>query len=126
MDRFQNTALHLAASKGNIPMVALLLDHGAEADILGPGGFTPLMAAVEATMKNPATKIGVLEELIRHGADPTKQDVRGLTAADLANDAQIQKMLQKWMKQFQNEKSPKQFPLSPRRFSKFRSHSTSS
>ena len=126
MDRFQNTALHLAASKGNIPMVALLLDQGAEPDILGPGGFTPLMAAVEATMKNPATKVGVLEELIRKGADPTKQDVRGLTAADLANDAQIQKMLQKWMKQFQSQKSPKQFPLSPRRFSKFRSHSTSS
>jgi hypothetical protein len=99
-DSCQNTALHLAAELGNQPMVQLLLDMGARADIPGPGGFTPLMAAVQATMRSQDEKLKVLKALVEKGADPTLKYYGGQTAIDMANDGQIRRSLQNWSRPF--------------------------
>ncbi|PKS09330.1 hypothetical protein jhhlp_003944 [Lomentospora prolificans] len=109
MDGCQNTALHLAASMGNQPMVRVLLDLGAKADIQGPGGWTPLMAAVQATMRSQDEKLNILKALVDKGADPTLKYSGGQTAIDMANDSQIRKNLKNWSKQF--SKPPRKFSL---------------
>lgn len=111
MDSYQNTALHLAASMGNSKMVMLLLSLRANPDTRGPGGYTPLMAAVQATMKNPETKLEVLRELVKHGADASLEDSSGQTAADIANDGQVRKALKAWAKPRQNVKPARRFTI---------------
>ncbi|CAI4210953.1 unnamed protein product [Parascedosporium putredinis] len=100
VDWSQQTALHFAAEMGNLPMVRLLLDCGAKADIQGLGGWTPLMAAVQATSKTQEEKLTTLKALIAKGADPTVRYSSGQTAVDMANDAQIRKHLKNWSKPF--------------------------
>lgn len=98
MEWSQKTALHFAAEMGNLPMVRLLLDCGAKADIQGLGRWTPLMAAVQATSKTQEEKLMTLKALIAKGADPTVRYSSGQTAVDMANDAQIRKHLKNWCK----------------------------
>jgi hypothetical protein len=45
-DEYDNTALHYAASKGNVEIVDLLLAKGAEVNVQGNHKFTPLHVAV--------------------------------------------------------------------------------
>ena len=106
LDSYQNTALHLAASMGNSKMVLLLLSSRADPNIRGPGGFTPLMAAVQATMKSQDAKLEVLKALFFHGADASLEYSGGQTAADMANDGQIRKVLKGWAREGQGFKKP--------------------
>ncbi len=70
--------LHYAASKGQVALINLLLEHYAYIDTESPNGSTPLMMAagygsLEAT-----------RALLEAGADPTLKNAKGLTALDFA------------------------------------------
>lgn len=72
------TPLHYAASKGQVALISLLLEHYAYIDAESPNGSTPLMMAagygsLEAT-----------RALLEAGADPTLKNAKGLTALDFA------------------------------------------
>ncbi len=72
------TPLHYAASRGQLAMIDLLLEHNAYIDAESPNGTTPLMMAagygnVQAT-----------RALLKAGADATLKNAEGLTALDFA------------------------------------------
>ena len=72
------TPLHYAASRGQIPMIDLLLEHHAYIDAESPNRTTPLMMAAGYGSVQ-ATRI-----LLRAGADATLKNAEGLTAMDFA------------------------------------------
>ncbi len=75
------TALHYAASVGNVALVRLLLEHSAYIDAESPNKTTPLMMAARGAHGDAA------RALIEEGADPTPINERDLTAADFARRA---------------------------------------
>ena len=73
--------LHYAASAGNVPIIAMLIENSAYIDAESPNGTTPLMmAAMYGTPE--AVKL-----LLHEGADPTLKNVQGLTALQFAERA---------------------------------------
>jgi ankyrin repeat protein len=73
--------LHSAAAARSVPIVRLLLEHGAPANARqgrGDSGFTPLM---EAAFNG---QVDMVEILVDHGADRHLRDEEGRTAADHA------------------------------------------
>ena len=75
------TPLHYAATKGEAPMIELLLENHAYIDAESPNRSTPLMmAALYGTTS--AVKL-----LLESGADPTLRNDQGLTAIDFAQRA---------------------------------------
>ena len=75
------TPLHYAATKGDLAIMELLLDHDAYIDAESPNGTTPLMMA--AHYGTPAA----VKLLLEAGADPRLKNQLGLTAIDFANRA---------------------------------------
>lgn len=73
------TALHYAATSGQVQMIQLLVDKAAYVDAASPNGTTPIMMAVRFNHRPAA------EALIAAGADPTHSNQAGLTARDYAN-----------------------------------------
>lgn len=71
--------LHYAATRGHVEVMNLLLENHAYIDAASPNGSTPLMMA--ALYGSPA---GV-KLLLEAGADPTLKNNLGLTAIDFAN-----------------------------------------
>ena len=72
------TPLHYAASRGQLAVIDLLLEHNAYIDAESPNATTPLMMAagygnVQAT-----------RALLQAGADPKLKNAEGLTALDFA------------------------------------------
>lgn len=68
---YDKTALHLACQLGNEPMVSLLLDRGADANISGPGYCTPLHVAIDQRRPSIVKKlleIGDVDISLRDGA----------------------------------------------------------
>lgn len=59
-------------------LAALLLEHGAAVDGVGPDGRTALMFAAMFD------RVEVVEALLRHGASPERRDGGGARAVDLA------------------------------------------
>ena len=73
--------LHYAASAGNVPIIAMLIENSAYIDAESPNGTTPLMmAAMYGTPE--AVKL-----LIDEGADVQLKNVQGLTALQFAQRA---------------------------------------
>ena len=72
------TPLHYAASGGQVAMIALLLDHHAYIDAESPNGSTPLMMAAGYGSAE-ATRA-----LLEAGADVTLKNAKGLSALDFA------------------------------------------
>ena len=70
--------LHYAASRGQIAMIDLLLEHNAYIDAESPNGTTPLMMAAGYGSAQ-ATRA-----LLQAGADATPQNAEGMTALDFA------------------------------------------
>lgn len=74
-------ALHYAASGPSPDLVSWLLAKGAEIDALSPNGTTALMMAAGY---GPLTSV---ERLLKAGADPTRRNQQGMSAADFARRA---------------------------------------
>lgn len=72
--RMRTAALHEAASEGRVEIVKLLLEKGANPDILDEGSTTPLAYAA------CGGHVEVMEILIAHGADPAQRRVMELAA----------------------------------------------
>lgn len=79
-DGMGKTALYMACEKGNEDMVKSLLSKGrANPDIKGPGNRTPLIVAIDLAAQQ-SQKIVIVEQLLKHGADPTIADADSRTA----------------------------------------------
>jgi len=74
-------ALHYAASGPSPDLVSWLVGKGAEIDALSPNGTTALMMAAGY---GPLSSV---ERLLKAGADPTRRNQQGLSAADFARRA---------------------------------------
>jgi ankyrin repeat protein len=72
------TALGASTYKGYLPIVELLLSHGAQPDLAPPGGKTPLTFAA---MFN---RLEIMKVLLARGADAETKSSEGLTALELA------------------------------------------
>ena len=72
------TALHYAASGPEPKTVGWLLDHGAEVDALSPNGSTPLMLAAQY-----GSEVSV-DLLLARGADMALRNTQNLGAIDFA------------------------------------------
>ena len=70
--------LHYAATGPEPDIVRLLLGRGAEIDATAPNGITPLMMAAQYGSED-----GV-KLLLEHGADPNRRSQRDMRAADFA------------------------------------------
>ncbi len=77
----RNQPLHAALALGrNRETIELLLAHGADADAVQVGGYTPIFSAATANRKDLA------ELLIQHGANPHRKNDQGKTSADYARE----------------------------------------
>jgi ankyrin repeat protein len=75
-----NTPLHVAASYGSAPIVAALLDNGADADARNRSGLTPLAMAVREASK----PVDVVQVLLARGARPDVSLPEGQTLLHVA------------------------------------------
>lgn len=119
-NRYGRTPLHFAAIFGNIPAISALLSHGASVDPEDQWGITPLFiaqaykhfAAGVALIEGGAMvdrnqisvekmffeavrlgKVEVVEILLKKGADKLSRDVEGMTAMQLAKEADNPEMI---------------------------------
>lgn len=72
------TALHYAASAGDIPIMKVFLERGAKVDAFAPTNITPLMFAAREGQEE------AVRLLLSAGADPTLKSGHGWTAAQFA------------------------------------------
>jgi len=70
--------LHYAATGPEPDIVRLLLGRGAEIDATAPNGITPLMMAAQYGSEDS------VKLLLEHGADPNRRSQRDMRAADFA------------------------------------------
>lgn len=70
--RYAVTALHYAVRGGNLPLIKLLLERGAQVDALDESGLTPLLHLSKTRSK--ADPVPVLELLVAAGADVNARD----------------------------------------------------
>jgi hypothetical protein len=73
------TPLHYAATGGKVPVIQLLLAHGAVLEARSPNGTTPLMMAAGYGSEEAVVA------LLAAGADRTLKNEQGLDAADFAD-----------------------------------------
>lgn len=79
-------ALICAASYGHIEVIKILLQAGADINVIeNESGHSALISAVESDKISVSAKIAIVEELIEKGADLNIQDKHGFTALDKAN-----------------------------------------
>ncbi|CZS73908.1 unnamed protein product [Fusarium graminearum] len=80
-DAYGTTALYQACEKGNVDMVRLLLQEGANVNIASAANEMPLMATyVVGKGKLSRERRMILKMLVNHGADTTHQDSHGKPA----------------------------------------------
>jgi truncated hemoglobin YjbI len=83
----RGTPLHQAARRGYAPVVAALLDHGANIEARDAKGQTPLRRAVNCR------QLPVVQLLIQRGANPRAEDNRRVTPLDAARSAEMKRAL---------------------------------
>jgi hypothetical protein len=69
-----STPLNIASARGHIPVVTLLLEHGASVDLANDKGVTPLMST------SAKGHIPVVRLLLEHDADPHLTSNQGMNA----------------------------------------------
>lgn len=89
------TALHYAATHGDLQIIGVLLEHSAYIDAHSPNKTTPLMMAVSTR------KLSAVQLLLEEGADWKAKNDAGLSALDFAIQfefGEIEKYLADWQK----------------------------
>ncbi|WP_157667618.1 ankyrin repeat domain-containing protein [Comamonas serinivorans] len=76
------TPLHYAATNGHLAMIDFLLSQKADLNAPSPNESTPLMMAAMYGSEDAA------RALLKAGADPTRKNQLGMTAADFATKAE--------------------------------------
>jgi ankyrin repeat protein len=71
-DNFKWTPLHHACHAGQLDIVELLLEHGADLDAPAMNGGTPLMRAIESS------RIDLVQYLINRGAKMLTENRKGM------------------------------------------------
>jgi uncharacterized protein len=87
---FGDRPINVAATRGSIEELTVLLDHGARVNDAGEHGYTPLHNAVEQG------KLDAVQWLLANGADRALRNHDGDTPADLARklgETEIGKLL---------------------------------
>lgn len=75
---FGDRPINIAATRGSIEELEVLLAHGADVDSAGEHGYTPLHNAVEQGM------LGAVTWLLRHGANKEVRNSLGDSPRELA------------------------------------------
>lgn len=81
------TPIIIAAHHGSLPMVKLLIKHGANPNDAGARGTTVLMYAKTAALHTDSGEYPLLEYLMSVGAAPERTDALGKTVADYCLEA---------------------------------------
>lgn len=82
-DELGMTCLVIACSKGNLDIVKLLLEKGANVNAPAADGTTPLMAVAGS---GSVYGVEISEMLLKKGADATVRNKDGKTAVNFANE----------------------------------------
>jgi ankyrin repeat protein len=77
------TPLHFAARDHKEEIVRILLEAGANVDAIDSFGNTPLWRAVMTASSN----LAAIRALIKHGADPYKNNNHGVASIDIARQS---------------------------------------
>jgi hypothetical protein len=80
--------IHEPCRAGSLPIVQLLLQHGADANLLNSSFLTPLHLLCQRASYT-AEDLWVLQELLAHGAAPSRRDAYGLRPYDHINIAYV-------------------------------------
>lgn len=83
------TALHFASQQNNFSCVNTLLLYGADVHAVDKHGNSPLFRAVLASRGNPM----LVKRLITAGADPSKQNLHGVSPKSLAKECGLDDIL---------------------------------
>merc|ERR1719433_689523 len=75
-------AIHYSCRTGRLPIVQLLLQHSADANLVTSSGFTPLHLLCQRPPPFEAEDLAVFKELLAHGASPAQLDALGLRPYD--------------------------------------------
>ena len=88
---FGEYPIHIAATRGSVEELSLLLKHGATLNVSGEHGYTPLHEAVEQG------NLDAVKWLLENGADRKAKNNDGETAIELArllNESEIAGLLE--------------------------------
>ncbi|KAJ0322242.1 hypothetical protein COL5a_008851 [Colletotrichum fioriniae] len=115
IDNSGKTALYMACEMGNEAMVRFLVGEGADPNIChqtkraqtsspylsNNNVCTPLIAAIQVVATKSSRKIGMIEVLLSHGADPRLTDANGRNAFQAASNcglagSEIKRLLQQY------------------------------
>lgn len=82
--------LHYAVIKGNLNIVEILLWYNADSNCKNSRGDTPLHVASRHNY------LAIVEKLLQYQADPYIEDQRGWTADDLTSEAEIRWLIERY------------------------------
>lgn len=86
-DQTGNSALHLAAQRGDVVVIDKALSRTNKVDIENREGMTPLMMAAKAG------QAGAVERLLKGGANPNRADFTGRTVSEWAKEGRSAKVV---------------------------------
>lgn len=83
----QVTPLHSAAAADSMLICRMLLEHGAEVNVIQQGGFTPLHAAVQNG------NVQVVQLFLQSGAKVNTRNLQGMTALTMAKESKNEEVI---------------------------------
>ena len=86
---YRKSPLHIAASNGNVALLKMLVDNGANKDLISFTGGTPLHIAVKNCDQT------AVQLLLANGAAVDLPDADGLTPLECTNDSAIKEIIKK-------------------------------